>query len=318
MPSRFLRFWWVASLAFLAGVALLSARLTGVLVAKRLWVADVGVSPADVQKGEQVRSQDLSSFKAIEDRNVFNAHPKPPPPPESAKPAAPVAAPSVAQAPTVKTPLTITLIGTAVLEGGRSFALIQSGQELKLIRLGDEVAAGATLAAVRQDRISVDRGDSTEDFLLYPPESEKATTRVRTPAAGPPQPPPPPANTAPAAPAEQAADTVRQVGEDKWVVDARELEDASTNMAKLMTQIRVVPNFTDGQPDGFKVFAIRPGSLFAKIGLQNGDVLKRINGIEMQGPEQAMEAYQRLKDETSIQIDLVRRNENKTFSYEVR
>ena len=85
-----------------------------------------------------------------------------------------------------------------------------------------------------------------------------------------------------------------------------------------MTQIRVVPNFTDGQADGFKVFAIRPGSLFAKIGLQNGDVLKRVNGIELQGPEQAFEAYQRLKDENSVQIDLSRRQDNKTFSYEIR
>lgn len=314
MPNRLLRFWWVATLVFLAGVALLSARLTGVLVAKRLWVADVGVSTTDVQKGEQVRSQDLPSYRVIEDRNVFNAHPKPPPPPESAKPAALAAAPAVAQAPVVKMPLTITLVGTAVLEGGRSFALIQSGQELKLIRVGDEVAPAAKLASVRQDRISVDRGDSMEEFLLYPPESDKATTKGRAPAAAPPQPPPPPANTAPA----ESEDTVRQLAEDKWIVDGRELEDASANMSKLMTQIRVVPNFTDGQPDGFKVFAIRPGSLFAKIGLQNGDVLKRINGIDMLGPEQAMEAYQRLKDETSIQIDLVRRNENKTFNYEVR
>ena len=66
------------------------------------------------------------------------------------------------------------------------------------------------------------------------------------------------------------------------------------------------------------MFAIRPGSLFAKIGLQNGDVIKRINGVEISGPEQAFEAYQQLKDETSIQIDLSRRDENKSFSYEIR
>ncbi|MBE0616405.1 MAG: general secretion pathway protein GspC, partial [Proteobacteria bacterium] len=102
------------------------------------------------------------------------------------------------------------------------------------------------------------------------------------------------------------------------LIDAREIEQANANMSQLMTQIRVVPNFSDGQPDGFKVFAIRPGSLFSKIGLQNGDVLKRVNGVDLQGPEQAFEAYQMLKDETSIQIDLVRRNENKTFNYEIR
>ena len=106
--------------------------------------------------------------------------------------------------------------------------------------------------------------------------------------------------------------------ESSWLIDKREVDQASANMSQLMTQIRVVPNFTDGQPDGFKVFAIRPGSLFSKIGLQNGDVLKRVNGIDLQGPEQAFEAYQTLKDQTSLQIDLVRRNENRTFSYEIR
>ena len=216
----------------------------------------------------------------------------------------------------MRTPLSVTVIGTVVLEGGRSFALVQSGSELKLVRENDDVAPGAKLAQVRHDRIVVDRGGgATEEFFLYPPETEKVATRVRGgPAPAAPRPPPPPAGDTPA----ESTETVRQVAEDKWIVDSRELEDGSTNMSKLMTQIRVVPNFTDGQPDGFKIFAIRPGSLFSKIGLQNGDVLKRINGVEIQGPEQAFEAYQKLKDETSIQIDLVRRNENKTFSYEVR
>ena len=111
---------------------------------------------------------------------------------------------------------------------------------------------------------------------------------------------------------------MRQVSEDKWLLATQEVDQLRSNMSSLMTQIRVVPNFTDGQPDGFKVFAIRPGSIFARIGLQNGDVIKRINGLEIQGPEQAFAAYQQLAAETNIQIDLVRRSENKTLTYEIR
>jgi type II secretion system protein C len=113
-------------------------------------------------------------------------------------------------------------------------------------------------------------------------------------------------------------DTVRQTGDDKWTIAKAEVESLRTDMGAMMTQVRVVPNFADGQPDGFKVFAIRPGSLFAKIGLQNGDVIKNINGIAIQTPEQAMAAYQRLSSETSIKIELVRRNENKTLTYDIR
>jgi histidinol-phosphate aminotransferase len=33
-----------------------------------------------------------------------------------------------------------------------------------------------------------------------------------------------------------------------------------------------------GKPVGFKLFSIKPGSLYSKIGLQNGDVINRIRG----------------------------------------
>ena len=315
MTAQLLKLSWVATVVFLAGAAALSARLTANFLAKLLWVDHAEVSTAEVRKEGQVRAEGLSDYRVIESRNLFNAHPKPPAPAEPPKPAPGAATQAQVQTPVVRTPLNMNVIGTVVLDAGRSFALIQFGSELKLVREGDDVAPGAKLAQVRHDRIVVDRGGgTTEEFFLYPPEPDKTAARTRgAPAAAPPRPPPPPGGEA-----SESTDTVRQLAEDKWIVDSRELEDASTNMSKLMTQIRVVPNFTDGQPDGFKIFAIRPGSLFAKIGLQNGDVLKRVNGVEIQGPEQAFEAYQRLKDETSIQIDLVRRNENKTFSYEVR
>ena len=307
MRDQILKYFWVVTLLFLAAAAFLSARLTSGLLAHQLWVSETASVPAAMQGAEPVSGDRLTDYAAIQNRNLFNAHPKPvevkPPEPTTQVPDTPTPA-AVPLA-----PLDVTLVGTALIEGGRSYALIESGNDLKLVREGDEVAPGARLVTVKTDRILVARGATTEEILLYPPESaaRPAVAARRPPPATRPQPTP-----------EPATETVRQVDDSTWLVDSREIEQASENMSQLMTQIRVVPNFTDGQPDGFKVFAIRPGSLFSKVGLQNGDVLKRINGVELQGPEQAFEAYQALKDETAIQIDLVRRNENKTFNYEIR
>ena len=43
------------------------------------------------------------------------------------------------------------------------------------------------------------------------------------------------------------------------------------------------------------MMAVKPDGPFAKIGIQNGDVLVSINGLEMSSPEKAMEVYAKLK-----------------------
>jgi general secretion pathway protein C len=313
MIEQILKYFWIVTILFLVAAAILAAQLTSDLVARNLWVAEVGEDPVAVVGVAPVERESLRDYRVIEQRNLFNANPKPVVPEpvrRSDEAPSPVAPPPV---PVV--PLNLTLIGTVVIQGGQSLAVIELDNEVKVVRENQPVAEGATLAKVLADRIRVDRSGKMEEFLLYPPESaQRPATRIPTRRTR--------SRPAPAAPAEpdtaDSTDTIRSVGEDKWLIDSREVEEATANMSRLMTQVRVVPNFTDGQSDGFKVFAIRPGSLFAKIGLQNGDVIKRINGVELSGVEQAMEAYQQLKDETAIQIDLSRRDENRSFSYEIR
>jgi hypothetical protein len=41
---------------------------------------------------------------------------------------------------------------------------------------------------------------------------------------------------------------------------------------------RVTPSIKNGKPDGIKVYAVRPSSTFALLGLKNGDTLHAING----------------------------------------
>ena len=52
-----------------------------------------------------------------------------------------------------------------------------------------------------------------------------------------------------------------------------EIDALLANPGRLSKQARIVPVLKDGESGGFKVFGMRAGSLFASIGLQNGDVV---------------------------------------------
>jgi hypothetical protein len=61
---------------------------------------------------------------------------------------------------------------------------------------------------------------------------------------------------------------------------------------------RIVPAFScPGRSIGFKLYAIRPHSALAIVGLQNGDTLRRIQGVELSDPNTSLELYQRLVTE---------------------
>jgi len=81
---------------------------------------------------------------------------------------------------------------------------------------------------------------------------------------------------------------------------------------------RFVPSVRDGKPNGFKVYAIRPSSLFGKIGMQNGDTIKSINGNEMSTPDQALSLYTKLRSASHLTLSIERRGETVTMDYTIK
>lgn len=90
------------------------------------------------------------------------------------------------------------------------------------------------------------------------------------------------------------------------VVDRSVLDSRLDSISK---GVRITPSSHDGHVDGFRLFAIRPGSFFDVLGFQNGDVVQRINGIDMTAPDKALETYTRLRAATELRIDLMRRGQ---------
>lgn len=57
---------------------------------------------------------------------------------------------------------------------------------------------------------------------------------------------------------------------------------------------------------GFQLFSIRPGSLLAAIGVQSGDVLRRLNGHALDSPEHGLEIAELLGGATRVVLELER------------
>ena len=101
-------------------------------------------------------------------------------------------------------------------------------------------------------------------------------------------------------------------------VDKSLIDKVMANTTALATSARFVPSSKDGKPNGFKVYAIRPGSVFAKLGMQNADLVRTINGLDMSTPDKAFEAYTKLKSASHLTMQLERRSENITLDYQIR
>lgn len=65
----------------------------------------------------------------------------------------------------------------------------------------------------------------------------------------------------------------------------------------------------DGETQGFKLYAIRPGSLFSLFGFQNGDAITSVNGRALDSVDASLAAYEQLRRETEFRVTLERRGQ---------
>ncbi len=114
--------------------------------------------------------------------------------------------------------------------------------------------------------------------------------------------------------------SVRKVGVNSYEIDASDLDGALGNLAEISTQARMVAAFEDGKSIGFRVLSMKPGSVFEKIGLQNGDIITSINGYPLNSPDKVLELYQKVKTNSQFSLDVKQSGASAaaTFNYSIK
>jgi general secretion pathway protein C len=111
---------------------------------------------------------------------------------------------------------------------------------------------------------------------------------------------------------------VRKLDDSNFEVDRALVEKVLANPTAVARGARIVPSVKNGQPNGFKLYAIRPSSVYSKIGLMNGDTLHAVNGFELNSMDKALEVYTKVRESSNLSISITRRGKPVTLNYTIK
>jgi general secretion pathway protein C len=232
-----------------------------------------------------------------------------------------------ARATPARSELRMQLVAGVIAERPRfSLATITdlSTRETHVLGVGDEVGTMRLLGVerVQDDRDATGNGfrviavvcnAGTKEYLEFEGGGEASAPAPAAPNLAYAPVPPPSGGRPPA----KITEGVRQVSEGRYEIERSVIDSTLSNLNTIATQARIVPSFKNGVANGFKLFSIQPGSLYASIGIENGDVIQRVNGYEINSPEKALELYQKLRESSHVTIDLERGGQTIRKEYNV-
>jgi general secretion pathway protein C len=307
----FRKYAWTANLVLVFAAAWLTAKtvntLVGVLIRPRPEPEVANLSGPPPRPTLPVSLDTAALYRLIGQQ--------PPRAPEETAQATPVSPQNCedSRAAPARSDLRMQLVAGIMAERGRfSLATINdlATRETHVLGVGDELGAMRLLGVerVRDDRDATGNGfrvvavicnGGTKEYLDF--ETGGAAAPAASGSLGY-APVPQPARPGPGGKLEG----VRQVGDDAYEIDRTVIDSTLGDLNKIATQARIVPSFENGVANGFKLFSIQPGSLYAAIGIENGDVIQRVNGYEINSPDKALELYQKLKEAGQVTIDVKR------------
>ncbi len=98
-------------------------------------------------------------------------------------------------------------------------------------------------------------------------------------------------------------------------ISREEVNRSLADLKSIMSQAVVRPSLKDGVQEGFMISNIVPGSLYEKLGLQNGDVIVDVNGKALSGADDLMDLVGTMQSGGGISVNLIRNGNTETLNY---
>ena len=319
LDTYFKSYFWTFRLVVLAAIAFILAQTANAFIGRSLAVPAAELAAPKKLTGAARRRPNrnlTAAWAPFLERNVFKAKREDLKPKPTSQPAgggqngAPIDPetfdPNNCEPSSMSTSLVTTMVTPKPEE---SVAVFQDSgaKDIIVYRVGDKIQDEATILKIERGNVYVDHNNRCERFALGEGKKPKrvAAAKPRRKSRGDDK-------------DSELGKGVKKVNDNEYTIPKAEIDNVLSNLNKIATQARIVPSFRNGKANGFKLFSIRPNSLYAKIGIQNGDIIQKINGYEINSPDKALAIYSKLKDATNISVDLLRRGKKKSLSYNIR
>mgnify|MGYP001064717564 CR=1 FL=1 len=97
-----------------------------------------------------------------------------------------------------------------------------------------------------------------------------------------------------------------------------EIAAALGDLHDLAQQATIRPNFNRGQRDGFLLARVQPASLFSRLGLQTGDVIKTVDGQPITSVGEALGLYKNLTPGNRVEVVISRQGNDQTLVFAIQ
>jgi len=199
------------------------------------------------------------------------------------------------------------LLGTAVNPLSDGFAVLEdlSSQKQTLYRLNDTVQPVGILATIEKDRVLF-KHQEQEEWLavaietLHPGfEHRIAPSRAPVPV--------------PSAPAKAIPASFSR----RKRIDRQLLIDADSDSTRLFLHGQPAVFLVNGRAQGVRLDVVNFFGFYGALGLRSGDVIKRVNGMELHDPTRLPSLVHHLKDERTFTLDILRNETPLTLTFDV-
>jgi len=194
-----------------------------------------------------------------------------------------------------ETRLKLTLRGVFASEdstGGRAIVGDPKGKE-ENYAVGEPLPGGAKLSEIYPDRIILERNGRFETLRLPKermlPQPGDAGSRSATRAG--------------------SADSSGKVAAFQ-----KYRNEIKRNPSSFMNYVKAAPHREDGKFVGFKLQPGRQRDAFEQLGLQSGDIVTAINGVQIDSPSTGMKAMRALGEGDSVSVTLLRGGQETSLS----
>jgi general secretion pathway protein C len=194
----------------------------------------------------------------------------------------------------------VVLIGTVVGPKELSCGVFKDSSGMQdVFKVGEPVLGLGVLYKVEKDKVFIKQGEKTIEIPL---EDLKVKEINKTASEG----------------SRFTSLFAKKIGNSTYIVDKRKVQEAISNPSQMMTDARLRPNNINGKEEGFILSEVKPDGIYHSLGLQNGDILLRINEYDISNPERALQAFTALKGLDRVQIDLIRAGSKMTMTYQIK
>lgn len=299
------RHFWVVNVATIAVVAMLLAGATSHLLEAKFLLGSTSARPARAPAlAEAPRAKDTMNILR---RNIFCADCPP-----FAEFAPPVDAGPTSDDP-VKSSLPLALVTTLVSDDPSwSIAILRDTQSKNTgaFKVESPIPPDVHIDAIDETRVYLRRADGRLEYLDLL-DGSKVSGEAGAVATT------EPASTSGGDLDKDIEAGIKKISDTRYTIQRALLDKLLADTTALARCARIVPAVVDGKPSGFKLYAIRPTCVYAKIGLQNGDTVRAINGNEMTSPDKALEVYTKLRSASHLNLAIQRRGKDLALDYTI-